>query len=196
MMHTDWKKELNGDASSVMTQDSRPCFSHIFPPRSLICAVTTASPIHTSANTPEKTTIFCSDEAVIERSRLSDRQKIRGPLDTYQHCDSYRTQDFRCIPTKDPSHVDPRSFPPAGRHLHPAIGLRRPRDHQRGYDLRLALHLPIRLLAARNLQAGIWATRLDASSPTLPVHPATMYPILIRQWCSVELDDLRLVSTN
>lgn len=84
MMQTDWKNELDADASSVTTPNSRPCFSYMFPPRSLICAVTTASPIHTRANTPEKTTVFCSDEAVIERSRLSNRQKIRGPLDSGQ----------------------------------------------------------------------------------------------------------------
>ena len=52
----------------------------MFPPSSLICAVTTASPIQMKAKTPEKTRVFCSDEAVIERSRLRSRQKMSGPL--------------------------------------------------------------------------------------------------------------------
>lgn len=54
--------------------------SYMLPPRSLICAVTTASPIQIRAKTPEKTTVFCSDDAVMESSRLSNKQKISGPL--------------------------------------------------------------------------------------------------------------------
>lgn len=52
----------------------------MFPPKSLICVVTTASPIQTSAKTPEKTVVFCLLDAVIDSSKLRSRQKINGPL--------------------------------------------------------------------------------------------------------------------
>lgn len=52
----------------------------MFPPNSLICVVTTASPIQTSAKTPEKTVVFCLLDAVIDRSKLRSRQNINGPL--------------------------------------------------------------------------------------------------------------------
>ena len=52
----------------------------MLPPRSFICIVTTASPIQTRAKTPEKTMVFCSAEAVIDRSKLSNKQNINGPL--------------------------------------------------------------------------------------------------------------------
>lgn len=42
--------------------------------------VTTASPIHTIAKTPEKTRLFCSPDAVIDRSKLNNKQKMSGPL--------------------------------------------------------------------------------------------------------------------
>lgn len=51
----------------------------MFPPSSLICIVTTASPIHTMAKTPEKTRSFCLPPAPHERNRLSSRQKMSGP---------------------------------------------------------------------------------------------------------------------
>ena len=52
----------------------------MFPPKSLICVVTTASPIQTRAKTPEKTAVFCLLDAVIDSSKLRSRQKINGPL--------------------------------------------------------------------------------------------------------------------
>jgi len=54
--------------------------AHIFPPNSLICIVTTASPIQTRAKTPEKTAVFCAPDAVKDSSRLKSRQNMRGPL--------------------------------------------------------------------------------------------------------------------
>lgn len=54
--------------------------------------VTTASPIHTSANTPEKTTVFWSPEVGIDNSRLRSRQNIRGPLREYL-ADAFITSD-------------------------------------------------------------------------------------------------------
>lgn len=52
----------------------------MFPPKSLICVVTTASPIQTSAKTPEKTAVFCLLDAVNDSSKLRSRQNINGPL--------------------------------------------------------------------------------------------------------------------
>lgn len=51
----------------------------MLPPSSLICSVTTASPIQTMAKTPEKTRSFWSPFAPHERNRLSSRQKMSGP---------------------------------------------------------------------------------------------------------------------
>lgn len=79
MMHIDWKNELETCISKihrlVLSKDI-----YIFPPNSLICVVTTASPIQTSAKTPEKTAVFCELDAVIESSKLRSRQNINGPL--------------------------------------------------------------------------------------------------------------------
>jgi hypothetical protein len=51
----------------------------MLPPNSLICIVTTASPIHIRAKTPENTRSFCLPPAPHERNRLSNKQKISGP---------------------------------------------------------------------------------------------------------------------
>ncbi len=51
----------------------------MLPPSSLICSVTTASPIHTMAKMPLKTTSLWASRALKLSSRLSSRQKIRGP---------------------------------------------------------------------------------------------------------------------
>jgi hypothetical protein len=51
----------------------------MLPPRSLICIVTTASPTHTRAKTPEKTRSLCCPPAPHERNKLSSRQKMSGP---------------------------------------------------------------------------------------------------------------------
>lgn len=51
----------------------------MFPPNNLICAVTTASPIHTIAKTPANTSVFCVSLALILRSVLSARQNTSGP---------------------------------------------------------------------------------------------------------------------
>jgi len=51
----------------------------MLPPRSLICIVTTASPIHTMAKTPEKTRSFCLPPAPQDRNKLSSKQKMSGP---------------------------------------------------------------------------------------------------------------------
>ena len=53
---------------------------YMFPPRSLICIVTTASPIHTIAKTPEKTAVFWSLDEGIDSNKLRSRQNINGPL--------------------------------------------------------------------------------------------------------------------
>lgn len=79
MMLTDCMKELehrvSNEQRSVMTEST-----HMFPPSSLICKVTTASPIQTIEKTPEKTRSDCSLEARRERNMLSKRQNISGPL--------------------------------------------------------------------------------------------------------------------
>lgn len=59
----------------------------MFPPKSLICVVTTASPIHTKAKTPEKTAVFCLLDAVIDSSKLRSRQNINGPLCAFRRVD-------------------------------------------------------------------------------------------------------------
>lgn len=66
----------------------------MLPPRSLICAVTTASPIQIKAKTPEKTMVFCSDEAVMESKRLSNKQKMSGPLNKDQSQKKFRAANF------------------------------------------------------------------------------------------------------
>jgi hypothetical protein len=53
--------------------------TYMLPPNSLICIVTTASPIHTKAKTPEKTRSFCLPPAPHDRNRLSSKQKMSGP---------------------------------------------------------------------------------------------------------------------
>ncbi len=54
--------------------------THIFPPSSLICRVTTDSPIQTIEKTPENTRSDCSLEARIDKNMLRSRQNISGPL--------------------------------------------------------------------------------------------------------------------
>jgi hypothetical protein len=78
MMHIDWKKELGISVSRI--QASEPKAAYIFPPSSLICIVTTASPIQTRAKTPEKTTVFWSPDVGIDSSKLRSKQNISGPL--------------------------------------------------------------------------------------------------------------------
>ena len=51
----------------------------MFPPSSLIWAVTTASPIHTIENTPANTWVFCESLAEMLSKVLSVRQNINGP---------------------------------------------------------------------------------------------------------------------
>lgn len=78
MMHTDWKNELSKESANL--QDNRCWYAYMLPPKSLICIVTTASPIQTNAKTPEKTPIFCSLDFVIDNNKLRSRQKMSGPL--------------------------------------------------------------------------------------------------------------------
>lgn len=73
-------KERAGESCQQYSQSLIPKYTCMFPPRSLICVVTTASPIQTSAKTPEKTAVFCLLDAVIDRSKLRSRQNINGPL--------------------------------------------------------------------------------------------------------------------
>jgi hypothetical protein len=92
--------------------------TYMFPPSSLICKVTTASPIQTIEKTPEKTRSDCLLEARRERNMLSKRQNISGPLyavlaikspitgsDTYQ-----RSQSL------SPSLIPPWRIPSASGH--------------------------------------------------------------------------------
>ena len=78
MMHTDWKNELDTKSAHLLNDGCQ--IAHILPPNSLICIVTTASPIQTKAKTPENTLIFCSPDLVIDNKELRRRQKISGPL--------------------------------------------------------------------------------------------------------------------
>lgn len=73
-----------------------PGYTYILPPNSLICVVTTASPIQTNANTPENTPTFCSLDLVTDNSKLRRRQKISGPLNKGQPVSSLA--DERTIP--------------------------------------------------------------------------------------------------
>lgn len=65
---------------SVGVQSILNSSTYIFPPSSLICRVTTASPIQTIENTPEKTRSVCSLLARSDKNKLRSRQKISGPL--------------------------------------------------------------------------------------------------------------------
>ena len=79
MMHTDWKKELFEELA-IWSSRYVGSKTYIFPPRSLIWRVTTASPIQTIENTPENTRLDCSSDALIDKNILSRRQNINGPL--------------------------------------------------------------------------------------------------------------------
>jgi hypothetical protein len=79
MMQTDWKNELENGLLAEYPEVLK-WNTNIFPPRSLICRVTTASPIQIIEKTPEKTSDDWSSCARIERNMLSRRQKMRGPL--------------------------------------------------------------------------------------------------------------------
>lgn len=78
MIQIDWKNELG----MSLAKPGKSIFGmpYMFPPRSLICIVTTASPIHTMAKTPEKTAVFWSLDEGIDSSKLRSRQNINGPL--------------------------------------------------------------------------------------------------------------------
>lgn len=52
----------------------------MFPPSSLICSVTIASPSQMVAKTPEKTSERWSSRALMLRRKDKRRQKRRGPL--------------------------------------------------------------------------------------------------------------------
>lgn len=66
----------------------------MFPPRSLICSVTIASPSQTVAKTPEKTSERWSSRAFMLRRKESRRQKSRGPLRVRV---SIQTNIFRAV---------------------------------------------------------------------------------------------------
>lgn len=151
----------------------------MFPPRRLICNVINASPIQIEAKTPEKTVVFCSAAAVNERSRLSNRQKMSGPLCIL--CVRICTELDGALHTTDPSHASPRSFPPGEQRLHPAIDLRCREALRPNCHLLLVLPLPIHLLFVTNHPASIWARVLGAFSPIRPEDPAKAYPILIHR---------------
>lgn len=104
----------------------------MFPPKSLICVVTTASPIQTSANTPEKTAVFCLPDAVIDSSKLSSRQNINGPL--YMRSGGFnqpaagmslQTPAYQRSQSLKPSDMPPWSTTSASGHL-PATPLKPP----------------------------------------------------------------------
>lgn len=80
MMQTLWANELRIEVwLAGIRAATIPSRTHMFPPSSLICSVTTASPIQTMAKTPLKTMSFWSGWAQKLSSKLSSRQKIRGP---------------------------------------------------------------------------------------------------------------------
>jgi hypothetical protein len=63
----------------MRTGDGQEKETYMFPPSSLICIVTTASPIQTMAKTPENTKSFCPLNALKLSSRLSSKQNTNGP---------------------------------------------------------------------------------------------------------------------
>ena len=152
----------------------------MFPPSSLICIVTTASPIHISAKTPEKTEVFCVADAVMDRSRLRSRQNMSGPLDdTSQYSAHQRTTG--AFFTKDPNLVDPHSCHPAGQPPHLAIFQQFHGSHPPNYHLHPSLRLQCLPLSAASPQVDTLAIGLASSSPIRPINPEIRSPILTRR---------------
>ena len=129
IMQIDWKNELCNE--SVVSHNALPleCLAYMLPPKSLICVVTTASPIQINANTPENTPVVCSLDLVIDNNKLRRRQKMSGPL-------SLGISPYTCQPMKGAYHksqsLKPSLMPPcrttsASGHL-PAIALRPPAE--------------------------------------------------------------------
>jgi hypothetical protein len=125
MMHTDWKKELARELATCSSgnQERR---TYMFPPRSLICKVTTASPIQTMVNTPENTRLDCSSDALMDKNMLRRRQNINGPLKVQTPISAtlLLNRFTHLLPgevlTRDPNPATLRSFHPATQLPHPA----------------------------------------------------------------------------
>jgi hypothetical protein len=158
--------------------------TYMFPPSSLIWSVTAASPIQTSAKTPEKAKDFCSGSARKEMNKLRSRQKSRGPLWSYQCL--FRRRRLRCRRTKDPSLSAPHSCLGSTQHLHQAIFLT---YSSRFLRVHLLLVLPLQHLhhfLSRRHQASDWATERGASSPTQLASLSTRLTIHFHRGCCEE----------
>ena len=157
----------------------------MLPPSSLICRVTTASPIQTIENTPEKTKSLCALEALMQRNMLNKRQNISGPLRG-----SVRKTSLQCgaEPTKDPNPSTLHSsrlviIPPHLASVRPDLW-----QSSQSLPFRRFLHHSYRYLLVVALRlAGIWAKELVSSSPILPIGLLTRCPKHFRPACSEAL---------
>lgn len=152
--------------------------TYIFPPSSLICTVTAASPIQTRAKIPEKTSGLCSPEARRESSKLRSRQKMSGPLKSRSAGFFYFFNGPLAI---NPNLVGLRSFRLVIRRLHPATFQR----CLQGYCCLLlrAQRLQFLQLFEESLRAGTSAKVLGASSPILPAGLVITSPTQTHQSC-------------
>ena len=135
----------------------------MLPPSSLICRVTTASPIHTIEKTPEKTRLFCFSCALMDKNKLRRRQKIIGPL---REAVSVLWEFIVCPRlTRDPNPSILRSSLPEARRLHLAIVLPYSECRLRTRHPHLSPQLRSHRLSAACPQADTWAIELVSSSP-------------------------------
>ena len=88
-------------------------------PRSFSCDVTTASPIHTIQNTPEKTKLFWSPDALMDKNMLRSKQNISGPLNVEPV--SYLSMNWEKDMQKKPGHSNIPKIPIPQSFTHPAL---------------------------------------------------------------------------
>ena len=178
-MHIDWKKELRIALAKVICAKKVQEGAYMLPPSSLICIVTTISPIHTRAKTPENTVVFCSLDTVIDSSKLSNRQKMRGPLYTKS---MMRFQEHVDNPTTNPSLSNPYSFRPRELGLHPTTFpwcfLICASSHSLEASQCLQRIPPYGVFQQVRASAKV----LVAFFPILLVYPLQVFPKQIRRW--------------
>ena len=178
--------------------------THMFPPSSLICRVTTASPIQTIEKTPAKTKSVCCLLARTAKNMLSSKQKIRGPLVTGQQMssDAWRrapqpeqaskinsTNIARHTTSPNPSTL--HSNPPAISHQHQATSPPTPSNPSQSPDSPHHPSHPHSSVASH--PTDTWATTPASSSPTPQTDHVKRCPRRFHQWYSAAHAGLRLV---
>ena len=186
----------------------------MFPPNSLICSVTIASPSQTIVNTPENTNDDCSSLARIDKNMLRSKQKISGPLEASQRqlpisnirgksLTRKRGGSKRARHTKDPNPSAPHSCPLAKPHQHRATSrqclstrLQIQKDHQ----LRNLHHAPqpqcLHPRAVKSHPSGTSAIAPGAFSPRRRTGRVRGSATRSHRWCSVSRDGLHRGSTT